>query len=266
MKLLCYRGLTVSAGISHQLSNLQAMLKEACLCGRRLLLPRFHLAGHHNCGRGLRSTLAEYYEMGSARVAGERVEVVESVAMGGGVIPVVPAGEDLRGRPEPVLCKDVSRLGLVRVALQKVYPGFTALRAEVDIHPALRAVAERAAGWITPQAVWVHVRRGDLRHRTARATAPENIRRVVATVAPEARALYIATNEPAPGFFDPLRAHYEVAGLREFPEFRQLAQEDNYRLFLVEQVFSRFFPVRISTFRTPGDWFHAALCEARGWQ
>ena len=41
--------------------------------------------------------------------------------------------------------------------------------------------------------------------------------------------------------------------------------EDNYHLLRVGQAFGRRFPVRISTFRTAGDFFRGSLCEQPGW-
>jgi hypothetical protein len=264
--LITYSGLTVQVGISHQFSNLKAMLKEAHLCGRGLLLPEFQLAAHHNYGRLRRSTLAEYYEMESASVEGTRVPVFEPTPSNRIGAIIVRAEENLIGRQESLLCKDVSGIGLVRKPLELIYPGFPKLKASVGLRSELHSAAERAAPGIRPRSAWVHVRRGDRLDRTAEGTSPENIRRVITNVAPETQALYIATDEKDPEFFEPLKEYYDVATFRDFPEFVQLISEDNYRLFLVEQLFSRHFPVRISTFRAPGDWFHGALCEDPGWQ
>jgi len=266
MLLITYSGLTVRVGISHQSSNLRAMLKEAHICGRGLLLPEFLLTGDHNFGRLRQSTLAEYYEMESASVKGIRVPVFAPAPSNRIEATTVRAEENLIGRKESLLCKDMSGVGLVRKPLERVYPGFSELKAKVEVHAELRRVAERAAAGIPPRSAWVHARRGDVLHRTAEATSPENIRRVLMNVAPETHALYIATDEKDLGVFELLAHYYDLSCFRDFPEFVQLLSEDNYRLFLAEQVFSRYFPVRISTFRTPGDWFHGALCDAPGWQ
>jgi hypothetical protein len=52
----------------------------------------------------------------------------------------------------------------------------------------------------------------------------------------------------------------------DFPEFRALAEEDNYKLFLVEKAFGERFPVRISTFKTGSPRYQGYLCEDTGWQ
>src|SRR5262245_61071152 len=175
MRLITYSGLTVRVGLSHQLSNLKAMLKEAHVCERGLLLPEFLLAGHHNYGRLRQSTLAEYYDMESASVAGIRVPVLEPARSNWNEATTVSAYENVTGRHENLLCKDLTGVGLVRKPLEQIYTGFSELRAKVEVQAELRRVAERAAAGIPPRSAWVHVRRGDILHRTAEATSPENI-------------------------------------------------------------------------------------------
>ena len=153
-----------------------------------------------------------------------------------------------------------------KTPLETAYKRFANVSVKIPTHPELVHLAEAMAGDIPTNAAWIHVRRGDLLHRTAEATSPENIRRVLQKVCPETRMIYIATDEQDLRFFAPLAEHYELACLEDFEVFKALGGEDNYKLFLVEQAFSKFFPIRISTFSVQGHYFHGCLHEAKGWQ
>ena len=85
-------------------------------------------------------------------------------------------------------------------------------------------------------------------------------------VSPKANSIYIATNETNLSYLNPLTERYSVRCLNDFPEFLALAEEDNYKLFLVEKLWGEMFPIRISTFRTGGRKFHGYLCDEPGWQ
>ena len=264
MNSLTYTGMNVSAGISHQKSNLTAMLKEAALSGRMLIVPHLHLIGTHNRGRPLVSQLAEYFDFSQAAVAGAPVTISTSHFREAGVC--VARSENLIGRTEKLIVKDSGGVGLLRVPLESVYRGFAELPVQLPTHPVLAGIAAGLAPQIPARAAWVHVRRGDVLHRTDAGTSPENIRRILQSVAPATQAVYLATDERQPDFFAPLAAFYRVMLMEDFPAFRSLALEDNYKLFLAEQALGAFFSTRISTFRTTGDYFHGWLCDLPGWQ
>ena len=184
---LTYTGMNVSAGISHQKSNLTAMLKEAALSGRALIVPRLHLIGTHNRGRPLVSQLAEYFDFSQAAVAGVPVVISTSQSREGGVC--VSRGENLIGRTEKLMVKDAGGVGLLRVPLEAVYRGFAELPVQLPTHPVLAGIAAGLVPQIPARAAWVHVRRGDVLHRTDAGTSPENIRRILQSVAPATQAV-----------------------------------------------------------------------------
>ena len=240
------------------------MLKKAALSGRELIVPHFHLTGAHNRGRPLVSQLAEYFDFSQAAVAGVAVPISTSHSREGGT--GVARSENIIGRTERLIVKDAGGAGLLRVPLEALYRSFAELRVQLPTHPALIGIAAAIAPHLPAHAAWVHVRRGDVLDRTAAATSPENIRRVLQSVAPAAQAIYLATDERQPDFFAPLAAFYRVMLMEDLPAFRSLALEDNYKLFLAEQAFGAFFPTRISTFRTTGGYFQGWLCDLPGWQ
>ena len=267
VNFLTYTGFQASVGISHQKSNLTAMLKEAALSGRELIVPHFHLTGAHNRGRPLVSQLAEYFDFSQAAVAGISVPISTcALREGAAAATRVAMSESLIGRTEKLIVKDAAGEGLLRLPLEAVYRGFAALPVRLPTHPALTGLAAALALEIPAHAAWVHVRRGDALDRTAAATSPENIRRVLQAAAPATEAIYLATDERQPGFFAPLAAFYRVMLMEDFPAFQSLGLADNYKIFLAEQAFGAFFPTRISTFRTTGGYFQGWLCDLPGWQ
>ena len=268
-RYLSYTNFVANEGISHQKSNLVSMAKEAFLAKRVLCLPCFHLHAKHNHGRQVLTTMEEYYDMGSLRVEGEPVETLginREPELGEDEIVTVAAARDA-GEPDAALvCKDVSRLSRLRPLYEDLYPGFRDLRVELGIHPSLTEIGDRIADLIAEGTTWIHVRRGDRTGQTDEATRPEHIHRQIARFAPGTNTIYIATDEREPDFFAPLREHYELLTCGDFPELEDLGAEDNYRLFLVEQVIGARCAKRLSTFRTASPDYHGYLHEDRGWQ
>ncbi len=137
---LTYAGLNVSVGISHQGSNLIAMIKEAAVSGRALIVPHLHLIGTHNCGRPLVAQLAEYFDFSQAAVAGAPVTISTSPFREG--VTCVARSENIIGRTEKLIVKDAGGAGLLRVPLEAVYRGFADLPMQLPRRS--RGAASRA--------------------------------------------------------------------------------------------------------------------------
>lgn len=266
MRYIAYKNLAVSAGISHQKSNLFAMMKEAWITNRILLLPKFRLAAHHNCGRSVTTQLTEYFDMGSGRVNGEAIVIQSALSERISDSVCIGRRESALQKQERIVTRDVRGEGLVRYSLEKLYKGFGDREVSIGIHPELVATAKQASELAAANAVWVHVRRGDLLHKTAKATSAENIEHVVRRCAPEAKVVYIATNERSREHFLPLARSFKLVMAGDIPDFVELGRQDNYKLFLVEQAFGRLFSTRVSTFTTGCGNYHGALSGAKGWQ
>lgn len=263
-RFLTYRNFRVSEGISHQRSNLLAMAKEAAIAQRILLLPEFRLSAKHNRGRAVRTKLGEYFDLDALTVDGKPVQTALTVP--DSLNLTVAASCPVPGRPETTVVKDIRGISLLRTCLERIYPEFTQLSANVPASRELEAMAQRVVEKLPAGTVWIHARRGDLLHKTSFATSPENIHSVIQQRFSDAKAVYLATNELDLSVFQPLNRHYHVATYLTFPELVDLWRLDNYRLFLVEQTIGRMCPWRISTFKTTGAYFHASLCHISGWQ
>ena len=115
MKLLTYAQFTWSAGLTHQRSNLLAMIREAALSGRDLLVPQFRLSGAHNRGRPLISQMDEYFDFANVSAKGYSVRLFKSAPADlreDGIF--VARHESLIGRAEKMIVKEMSEVSLVK--------------------------------------------------------------------------------------------------------------------------------------------------------
>ena len=69
--------MNANAGLSHQSSNLHAIIREAYHRKLILILPKFNLAGHHNNGKQLKSDLSKYYDFDNLTVNKGKFNVVK---------------------------------------------------------------------------------------------------------------------------------------------------------------------------------------------
>ncbi|TLD71356.1 hypothetical protein FEM03_07445 [Phragmitibacter flavus] len=264
---LSYVNLQVSAGISHQRSNLIAMIKEAAVNQRTLIAPEFCLAGKHNLGRTIGTQLDEYFDFERVNVDGQPLTVLTQCPEKiGHSLATVNPDESLMGRSERWLIKDLGGISLLRHTLQNLYPGFADLAVRLPTRNSLLAIANQLSSQIPPGAAWVHARRSDRLQETQHATHPEHIHRILQKICPKIKTVYIATDERDADFFSPLRRHYHLLTKANFPSFEALGSTDNYKLFLVEREFAKFFTWRISTFRTCNINYHGFLCGRAGAQ
>jgi len=243
------------------------MIKEATLCGRTLILPRFTLSAGHNLGRSRVSQMDEYFDMDNVMIDGKVASILKEW-------PVVNLDKCLKvGKHDPIEdCSDesiVRRLGrvvFVRLALRRFYGRRFHLSLHVPVHPSLAQIAASLKKQIPNDAAWIHVRRGDRLPQTGAYTTPESIMRTLQRICPDVETLYIASDERTPGFFKPLSSRYRVITKNDIKLLMNLEREDNYKLFLVEKHFGESLPIRISTFKTKSKDYHGSLCSAFGYQ
>jgi hypothetical protein len=155
---------------------------------------------------------------------------------------------------------------LVERAIGSHYEQWNKINCRLVINDNLSTLSRSLARGIPPNSAWIHVRRGDMLHRTKDATICDNIHELLKTRFPQVANIYIATNEHDLSVFAPLSERYNLFLYTCFPELLELKHKDNYMLFLVEKDLGRYFPVRISTFAVPGNYYQASLSSTAGWQ
>ena len=115
----------------------------------------------------------------------------------------------------------------------------------------------------------MHVRRGDRGWK--RFTVPARIRaRLAAWGVADGSVVFILSDERAPGFWEPLKEHYDLVRYADCPRLAGLVsgadgcRPDNYLLYEVEKEIMRNAALRIETYegRGPTD-AHGALVPSR---
>jgi hypothetical protein len=262
---LSYGQIPGAFGISHQKSNLQAMAREAWLCNRVLVPPKFRLSANHNFGREILADLGDYYDFDTISVEGHPIRVDVSIPQN---LPkvVLGSGVNLVDRSSPWIHKRVARVKLLRLRLHATYRvGFNkGEMARVSIRPDLKLIAKTLRERLPDDVVWVHVRRGDSLRRTRAHTTSSHISKTLQAVVPTRRNVYLATNETNQEHFAELRSQYMVFSIAEFPELVQIRTYDNYKVYLIEEAIGELCDSRISTFRTESPYYTGYLCPLSG--
>lgn len=252
------------AGLSHQTSNLTALLQLALHLNARLVVPHFGLSGFHDKGRTRKSQLREYYDFQASRAVrvADGSSVPLDVAFGAGDAPKLLL--DCGGCPPG---------GLVR-KLPQVEPVVRQAEWRIELSWAkeLRALGEAIAPLFGKAYACVHVRRTD-RITSARYDSDTSPPNILATLdrleLPSGCAVYIMTDESQRSFFDGLKSapNYRCFLKHDIELLHQLGQVDNYKLFAVEKVLMEKARWRVSTFKTESTLSYAAyLHDAAGVQ
>lgn len=233
----------VCAGSMHQRESLACALAEAAALNRTLVLPdRFcSKAAHIEAAAHELSDIAEHYDLPHlcARRPVLRASALAALQLPPAATAVVgPRAPHAQLHSEPAL---VAAVVLRREGwgngtrrhwfkLCAAEPVLQALRASEPVASALRppanvrALRDAILRRLGPTFGALHVRRGDKARRTdvwphlAADTQAEAILRNPRVLAafPANSTLYIATNEFAPHFFDPLKARYTVYTAQDF--------------------------------------------------
>eukprot|EP00897_Mesotaenium_endlicherianum_P003696 jgi/Mesen1/3354/ME000191S02497 len=185
--------------------------------------------------------------------------------------PAAATWRDLRDLPRfrraRIIHRDAGNFWLT--LCWKRFPGGKKLMADPPFAKPLRECAAQMARRMGPFD-FVHVRRGDkikiverkkLRWpHLDRDTRPENIRRRIARWVPDGSAVYVASNEQRPGFFDPLKEWYKVWVAKDFEDILGTAVVNNYHLFAVELMLAEYARNFIGSFKgeSPQGYF---LCH-----
>ena len=270
------------AGINHLRRNLEALLREAHLLGRRAVLPALNLAPQHNFGVERQWRWDTYFDLDRSSLvdtAGtvHALPLVAKPPPAGCpalvLAPGVPAPESAAGQPlvvrqvtNPVFGKEIpcARYGPPDIRFR---PAPRVLELATHVVARLR---DRGGGEFSA----VHVRRRDRLFGPMRwLTGPARVRaRLQAVGVPDGAVVYLLSDERAAGFWAPLASRYDLARWEDFPELGGIVSRtapggpDNYLLYEVEKQVMREASRRIETF--PGTDYepsHATLVPPAVW-
>jgi hypothetical protein len=257
-------------GISHQLYNLSVLLAEAAFLQRVAVLPNFTLAGHHNHGRAIRVPLSTYLDLSvlESEVCFitedefEQLQILQSEVADEKIPP-----QQLQGNSTPLIVREFINSDEIFSAPMKSEPAVEAIACKVRslITPSqsVRYQAEEIVRALGRDFDAVHVRRGDLLKQAKQEwwrfpgyeqrTSPQGIRKRIAGWVEQGRTLYVMTDEAEPGFFEPLKAWYQVYTFRDFQHLEKLHQLDNYLLYEIEKCITSQARLQIEMFSAYGQ-------------
>jgi hypothetical protein len=240
------------AGLTHQSVNLHTLIKFCYVNDYKLIIPIFTLTGLHNNNKTIYTNFSDYYDFNNLLVDGNYYEVITN-------------SENI----DPVCIKHI---------VKKKYPG--GLLANDDMFkdipwrlislPYVQSILNVSKSIVTRLGNFtcVHVRRGDVitNEQIDNDTRPKNILEKIKKYANN--VVYIMTNE-IPEFFNELKREgdYTFYLYSDFDELVNIKEQDNYKLFCIENEINCHANIRISTFNTPlTNKYSDYLSNAKGWQ
>ena len=269
----------IVAGMNHWLSNLKCLMREAYATGRLAVLPALDLLATYNFGVDREWRWESYVDLGESRLVdadGREHPLPVASRPPDGALPTPTLTLNPGERMPPGA--EVHRLVVRRIEnalYRKDVPAADWPPVDVRFRPAPRvrelarpmieALTARGEGRFTA----VHVRRGN-RGRN-RFTVPARIRaHLEARGVADRSVVFILSDERAPGFWEPLKEHYDLVRYTDCPRLAGLVSgahgrhPDNFLLYEVEKEIMRSAALRIETYegRGPTD-AHGALVPSR---
>lgn len=245
--------LSGTAGLSHQTSNLNCILKYSYLNRLKLVLPIWNLDPKHNNNKLIRTNLSEYYDFDNLLVNDLPYKVFEK-APDNSKLTTIPIKQ--------------AKYNLVRKDPKFLDASESAIKISIPYHKDIIQLGEKIAMTLG-EYTCVHVRRTDrlTNNQIKMDTCPINIIKKIKEF--NLKNVYIMSDEKDPQFYKDLKTCDQSLTIRFMTDFellQKLKQKDNYYLFCVENVICLNAKIRISTFNTPGIYYNSYLSKITGWQ
>ena len=274
----------VAAGMNHQLSNLECLVREAHVSGRLAVLPPLNLTVAHNFGVRRQWAWASYFDLGASYLVDatgrkRRLPIARGVPAADVRTLTLAPGESMPAAAHdyPLIVRRIEQ-GLFRRDVPDDARPPLSVRAcnSVRVRELSQEVVDdlrtRGAG----RFVAVHVRRGDrLGQYPRHLTEPAGIRRHLnGQGVPDNSLVFFLSDERDPDFWRALRFHYEVVRYTDYPQLAELVRNgsghlpDNYLLYEVEKQVMRSAATRVETLPVLGQGQthpHSTLVDRRTW-
>ena len=253
-KFITYKSY-ISAGLSHQLSNLNNAIKHSYKLGKTLVLPIFKLSGVHNNNNKLESNLTKYYDFNKLKVNNNRVNVITDINK---------INED-----ELINVKINNQLFRKNKIITSVLKSSAVMKIDLPYNKNILKLSKQVRDKLGKY-MCIHLRRGDMlgfKPGLNEATQSDNIIKTINKFAGKYDNIYIMTNEKDLSMFDKVRHTYQDQ-VFFYTDFAELTDndEDNYYLFCIEKDIMNNAHIRISTFKTNNKKYHGYLSELGGHQ
>jgi len=249
----------VKAGLSHQLSNLLAMIKEAYFTNQKLIIPELYLVGHHNNNNELKTNLSKYYDYSKLTINGKPYKVYlfkdKSIS-----------NNDIEKR--------MISNQLVRFDRSIKYSDRN-IDIDLPYNKNIIDIAYKISSKLNNY-LCIHVRRGDmlpLKKNLREDTSIKNLKKKINKYRNQVDNIYIMTNESDKEYLKELK---KIKNLYLFSDFEELNNiDDNYYLFCIENKIIEKAKIKISTFNAKnnqtgrssrGNKYDDSLSPLDGWQ
>lgn len=232
----------LSAGLSHQLSNFNAIILYCYHNNYKLIKPIFTLTGRHNNNNTLKTDLSEYFDLDGITINGELFRLYN---------------DDFK--KETINYK--AKHSLVRLDHGFAnLPGNVNIPYKKDIIDIAKNISSNLGDYMC-----IHVRRGDriTNNQIDIDTQPDNIRKVINKYKPN--SIYIMTNK-----LNELKSLSNIKNIYFYTHFSFLEKiSDNYYLFCIEKNIMKFAKIRCSTFNVKlknNNYYNCYLTNYPGYQ
>jgi hypothetical protein len=243
---------SISAGLSHQKSNLSRLIRYCFDNNLKLIKPIFNLSGIHNNGISLRSDLSEYFDLDNIKVNGKQFVLFDD--------------DKNNSTTTNVIENRYYEHGLLRN--DDIFSNVSNANVSIPYVKEVYEIAQRVIRTIKDNYICIHVRRGDkiTNNIIDVDTQPPNIKNIISKS--DMKTVYIMTNRKNElknimSLCSP--EEYDIYFYTDFKDLKNI--DNNYLLFCVENVIMDMAPIRCSTFNTPRKkYYQYYLTDSPGWQ
>jgi hypothetical protein len=243
--------LNISAGLSHQTSNLNAIIKEAFFNNQILILPNFKLIGIHNNGKDISSNLSKYYDYNNIKINNNKYKVIlDDHNIDNKEIKTITIHNQLANADTNIKHSEKK------------------LNIKIPYNKSIIEIANNIS-YKLGKYICIHIRRGDmlsLKQNLDKDTSVDNILSKLNKFKTKFDNIYIMTNEKNLKMYNKINIEFPNK-IFFYKDFEKLVNiEDNYYLFCIEKNIINNANIKISTFKTKGIEYDDYLSDLFGWQ
>lgn len=272
-------------GINHLRHALELLIREALAMGRTPVAFKPRFDPRHNLGHDLDVDWDTYIDLHQVELVDRETGSVLAVRVWRqSEVPALKGLSALWVERNHLVTKDenkrfdlIVRHNQTGLAVPPVHDGPLGLPGHaVRFRPSRRVLemSEQVRSLLGGSFIAVHVRRDDMLEMKEqypnldRDTRPDNIARVLKSLADSGSTVYILTNERDRQFFIPLKSRFRTFQYFDFPELAELvegARPDNFLLFEIEKQLFERATHKVHTFSRPDGVERVALTQDKGW-
>ena len=265
-----YRDQITKAGLWHQRSNIEFLIREAREFNRIPVLPSVVLSGHHNDGVEIQSDLCRYFDWPNSH----ELLLNDSDSGFSQNLYSLPATASMRC---PQIASETVVVKVVNIEMTKRFHGLWRrmsadlpfsedLGLSVKFSDEVQTVASYVASEMgADKYAAIHIRRGDKSDITGNYTSPDQIAEYLSKVVNKKMPVYLLTDDPSSNYIRAIESRYPCYHYRKFRKLRSLVchtaatmakralgclKPDNFMLYAIEMCILENADIPVYTFKT----------------